>query len=79
MSTKKIANIAMLVALAIIFSYVEVLIPINIGIPGVKLGLANLVIVIALYSLDMGGRMANIIGKNSSCRIYVWQFNVNCL
>ena len=36
MSTKKIANIAMLVALAIIFSYVEVLIPINIGIPGVK-------------------------------------------
>ena len=54
MSTKKIANIAMLVALAIIFSYVEVLIPINIGIPGVKLGLANLVIVIALYSLDMG-------------------------
>ena len=29
MSTKKIANIAMLVALAIIFSYVEVLIPIN--------------------------------------------------
>ena len=54
MSTKKIANIAMLVALAIIFSYVEVLIPTNIGIPGVKLGLANLVIVIALYSLDMG-------------------------
>ena len=54
MSTKKIANIAMLVALAIILSYVEVLIPINIGIPGVKLGLANLVIVIALYSLDMG-------------------------
>lgn len=54
MSTKKIANIAMLVALVIIFSYVEVLIPINIGIPGVKLGLANLVIVIALYSLDMG-------------------------
>ena len=54
MSTKKIANIAMLVALAIIFSYVELLIPINIGIPGVKLGLANLVIVIALYSLDMG-------------------------
>lgn len=54
MSTKRIANIAMLVALAIIFSYVEVLIPINIGIPGVKLGLANLVIVIALYSLNIG-------------------------
>ena len=79
MSTKKIANIAMLVALAIIFSYVEVLIPINIGIPGVKLGLANLVIVIALYSLDMGDVWLISLGKNSSCRIYVWQFNVNCL
>ncbi|MCC2253102.1 Gx transporter family protein [Ruminococcus sp. CLA-AA-H200] len=36
-------------ALALIFSYVETLIPINFGIPGVKLGLANLVIVIVLY------------------------------
>ena len=51
MSTKRIANMAMLVALAIIFSYVEFLIPINLGIPGIKLGLANLVIVIALYTL----------------------------
>lgn len=45
---------AMLVALAIIFSYVEFLIPINLGIPGIKLGLANLVIVIALYTLELG-------------------------
>ena len=44
----------MLVALAIIFSYVEFLIPINLGIPGIKLGLANLVIVIALYTLELG-------------------------
>lgn len=36
-------------ALALIFSYVETLIPINFGIPGVKLGLANLIIVIVLY------------------------------
>lgn len=36
-------------ALALIFSYVETLIPINFGIPGVKLGLANLIIVIILY------------------------------
>ena len=43
----------MLVALAMIFSYVETLIPINFGIPGVKLGLANLVIVIALYKMKL--------------------------
>ena len=36
-------------ALALILSYVEVLIPINFGIPGAKLGLANLVIVVVLY------------------------------
>ena len=36
-----------------IFSYVETLIPFQIGIPGVKLGLANLVIVVALYKLSL--------------------------
>ena len=39
-------------ALALIFSYVETLIPIHFGIPGVKLGLANLAIVIILYKTD---------------------------
>ena len=39
-------------ALALIFSYVEMLIPIHFGIPGVKLGLANLAIVIILYKTD---------------------------
>lgn len=39
-------------ALALIFSYVETLIPIQFGIPGAKLGLANLVIVIVLYKTD---------------------------
>ncbi len=36
-------------ALALILSYVESLIPFNFGIPGIKLGLANLCIVILLY------------------------------
>ena len=39
-------------ALALIRSYVEMLIPINFGIPGAKLGLANLIIVIVLYKTD---------------------------
>ena len=50
-STKALAEAAMLSALALIFSYIEFLIPINIGFPGVKLGLANVVIVIAIYRL----------------------------
>lgn len=48
---KKVAYSAILTALAMIFSYVEVLIPFHFGIPGIKLGLANLVVVIALYIL----------------------------
>lgn len=48
-SNKKIAFISLFVALAMICSYIESLIPINFGIPGVKLGLANVVSVVVLY------------------------------
>lgn len=50
--SKKVAYCAVLIALAMILSYVEVLIPVHIGIPGIKLGLANLVVVagFALFS-----------------------------
>lgn len=49
--TKKLALCGMLTALAMICGYVEALIPFSFGIPGIKLGLANIVIVIALYQL----------------------------
>jgi len=45
----KAAYFGVFTALALIFSYVELLIPIQFGVPGMKLGLANLVIVIFLY------------------------------
>lgn len=48
----RIAYCGLLAALALIFSYIEVLIPFNIGVPGVKLGIANLVIIVVLYKLD---------------------------
>lgn len=51
---KKTAYMGMLTALAFVFSYIEFLIPINIGIPGVKLGLANLVVIVALYTIGTG-------------------------
>ena len=48
--TQTIALYGLMVALAFVFSYFESLIPFNnLGIPGVKLGLANLVVVVALY------------------------------
>lgn len=49
----KVAYFGVFTALALIFSYVETLIPFQIGIPGVKLGLANLIIVIALYKMNL--------------------------
>ena len=43
MDTKshKIAGVGVLVALAMVLSYLESLIPISLGIPGIKLGLSN--------------------------------------
>lgn len=49
----KVAYFGVFTALALIFSYVESLIPIHFGIPGVKLGLANLIVVIALYKMSI--------------------------
>lgn len=49
----RVAHFGVYTALALIFSYVETLIPINFGIPGVKLGLANLIIVVALYKMNL--------------------------
>lgn len=49
----KVAYFGVFTALALIFSYIETLIPINFGVPGMKLGLANLVIVIALYKMQL--------------------------
>ena len=60
----KIAYCGMLTALAMIFSYVESLIPINFGVPGIKLGLANLVVLTGLYYLRPGEVLAV-----SVCRI----------
>lgn len=55
---KKIALFGMMVALAFTFSYFESLIPLDFVVPGVKLGLANLVVVIALYLMKPGEAFA---------------------
>lgn len=47
--TKRITYLSLLIAIAIILGYFETFIPINFGIPGAKLGLANLIGLIALY------------------------------
>jgi len=49
--TRRIVICGVLCALAFGLSYVEMLIPFDFAVPGIKLGLANLVIVVALYRL----------------------------
>ena len=50
MKTKRITLTAMCIALAMVLSYVESQLP-SLGIPGVKMGLANIVVVFCLYRL----------------------------
>ena len=47
----RIAACGVLTALALIFSYIEFLVPLPIAIPGIKLGLANIVCLVCLYAL----------------------------
>lgn len=51
METRKIVHMGMLIALAMVLSFIESQIPAFIAVPGMKLGLANIAIVFALYSL----------------------------
>ena len=46
--TKRLFLLAMLTAVAMILSYVESLLP-SVGIPGVKMGLANIAVIFALF------------------------------
>ena len=48
MDQKKTAYLGLFAAIAIIFGYVESLIPFFAGIPGMKLGLANLAVLFVL-------------------------------
>jgi heptaprenyl diphosphate synthase len=47
--TKKLVFIALLVAQALVLHVIEGMLPINFGIPGAKLGLANIITLTALY------------------------------
>lgn len=48
-SMKKTVTLGMLTAIAMVFGYVESIIPLPIGIPGIKLGLANIIILFVIY------------------------------
>lgn len=46
---RQVGMLGLFLALALIFSYVESLIPFYFGVPGMKLGLTNVVVILLLY------------------------------
>ena len=52
-NNRKLALLGLFCAVAIIFGYVESLIPVFVGIPGIKLGLANLSVLFILMRYSM--------------------------
>ena len=51
--TQRIALCGLLIAMMLVLGFVESRIPINAGIPGIKLGLSNGVLIFAVYMLDL--------------------------
>lgn len=52
-SVYRLSLCALLLAMMLILGYVESMIPLNAGIPGIKLGLSNGVLIFAVYMLDI--------------------------
>ena len=65
----RLAFCGMILAFALILGYVESLIPFSFGVPGAKLGLANLAVVLCLFCI--GEKEAFVI---SICRILISSF-----
>ena len=51
MKTKKITSMALTTALCMVLSFVESQIPAFVAVPGVKVGLANIAVIFALYRM----------------------------
>ena len=66
---KSTAFYGIFLALALVTGYVEQCIPINLGIPGVKLGLANIVTMVLLY----------VVGVRTSAGITVVLILLSCI
>ena len=60
---RRVTRLALLTAIALTIFMVEAQIPVAVPIPGVKLGLANIVTVFALYALGPGQALLILVGR----------------
>lgn len=56
MKTKQMTQLGLLLSVSLVLGYLESLLPVMIAVPGVKLGLANIVTMLVLYRV--GGKQA---------------------
>lgn len=56
--TKRLTVLSLLIAVAMILSYIEAQIPLSVAVPGVKIGLSNIATVFALYTLGAPAAVA---------------------
>jgi len=64
----------MLLCCAVVIGYIEGSIPLNFTVPGVKLGLANVVVLFALYKLKPGEVLALVILKTFFTSVFAASF-----
>lgn len=60
-STKKLVLLALMVAQALVLSIIEAWIPLPVNLPGVKLGLANIITLVAIIFLDFKSALAVVV------------------
>ncbi len=60
---KMTAMCGVFTALALVLSYLESLVPLSFAIPGIKLGLANIVTIVALYKLGLKATVLISMGR----------------
>lgn len=66
---KTVARMSVMTALALLLGYVEGLFPPPVAIPGIKLGLANVIIIMMLYTCDLKQSWTVALLKVSLCAL----------
>ena len=73
MNKKSPAFYGVLASLALIASYVESLVPLPVPVPGIRLGLANAVVLAVLELFGFQGGFPGVCGSDSAFRLPFWK------
>ena len=69
---RKMVLVGVLSALAIVLGYLEQMIPLPVSFPGVKLGLSNICVIVALYIMEWKRAFMISVIKSFVCGILFW-------